>query len=104
VKLLHKEMKELGETVSQNKKYHLWNGVSGYYDKPRVFHNSYLTESISSSLPASGSAGISLSHANSYDELLRQTVKINAWQRDRNRSQVVRKDVEIADKEIRKRK
>lgn len=84
----------------RDKKYHTWSEVAGYYDKPRVFHNTFTTEAVAATTPA---RDISLIHS-SYNDLLHKSVSINSWQRDRNRSQVVRKDTPSLTSTISRRK
>jgi hypothetical protein len=80
-------MKDIFLSEKRNiKKYGHWNGEPGYYSHSRVFQNNYHTEIRSS--PSSTEVD---EDAKEEDNLLLKSVQISSWQRERNRSQVVRK-------------
>lgn len=69
------------------KKYGHWNAEPGYYSHGRVFQNHYRSE-----IRALGTEDDDSDEKKAQADLLIKNVQISAWQRERNRSQVVRKE------------
>lgn len=70
------------------KKFCHWSGESGYYPPRRIFQNHYQTELRSTATDIDEIEG-----NKEFKDFLLKSVQISSWQRERNRSQVVRKQV-----------